>query len=116
MAIPEKHWAWLLAASALLAACGDQPPPLEPLQRSTATVPTTSTVGNAAASLASAQAIELSPGVRAAMTKTLSSALAELDLPSEAPMSTLQDFFRQLDVQQAERRTRHVTLPQTSPQ
>ncbi len=113
MVVPGKHLAWLLTLSALLVGCGDRPPPVEPAERSTVSPPTTAAAGHAAAPLADAEVLELSPGVRAAMTRTLSAAVAELDIPSEAPMGALNDFFQQLEAQQAAQRAARTTLPRT---
>ncbi len=51
---------------------------------------------------ADVEALELSAGVRTAMTRTLTAALAELDLQPDAPLSVLHDFFQQAEAQHAE--------------
>lgn len=97
----------------MLAGCADQPAPSEPTleQRSDGTAEATTPVETRP--IADAETLELSAGVRTAMTRSITAALAELDIPPDAAMSTLNDFFQRVDAQQAERRQARADLPRT---
>lgn len=97
----------------VLVGCADQPAPSEPTleQRSDDAAQATTPVETRPT--ADAEVLELSAGVRTAMTRSLTAALAKLDIQPDASMSTLQDFFQRVDAQQAERRQAQADLLRT---
>lgn len=105
MVIPKRHLTWLLAISPVLVGCGDQPPPVEPAlaQRSAAYAQTTSLLEATPEPGSEVEALGLSPGLRTAMTKTLTAALTEFEIQPDASMAVLQEFFQEIEAQQAER-------------
>lgn len=86
----------LLFGPLFLLGCGqDQPPPVEPaLAQTTSLLEATDKPG------AEVEALGLSPGLRTAMTKTLTAALTEFEIQPDASMAALQEFFQELEAQQ----------------
>ncbi|MGH7574442.1 MAG: hypothetical protein ACREM1_04840 [Longimicrobiales bacterium] len=102
----------LLAIPAVLMGCADHPGPSEPaLEEHSAN--TAETPAPVETPIADVEALEISAEMRTAIRESLTAALAELELQPYASMSTLQDFFKQVEAQQAKRRRARTDLLRT---
>lgn len=106
-----------VAASILAAAlvgCADRPAPAEPtFDRRGAGAEATARFETSSRPIAEMEALELTAGMRTAMTRSLSAALAELDIQPNASMRVLDEFFQRVEARHAERRQARADLLRT---